>query len=246
MRVDRYRTAAKTYDLVVGSLTRSMRRRRRQIAPPTRGLRVLDIGCGTGADLQPYARAGARVFGVDRSPSMLRVARRRLGSDADLRLCDAVRLPFPDDTFDLVMASLTLHEIAPADRGSVIGQMRRVLRNGGKILLTDYQPSCYHLPQGWWSALIIYILERTAGPEHYTNGRHFLRSGGLCALVHRCGLRVEKRSIVGGGNIALYLLSSDHSGVYTSTGNGGQGGQQGIGSLRNQVRGNSGDRRKDW
>jgi len=209
--VDPYRITARTYDPVIGSLTRSMRRKRRRIAPPRRGMHVLDIGCGTGADLQPYLSAGCRVSGVDRSRSMLRTARRRLGSEADLHLCNATRLPFPDGSFDLVLASLTLHEIPPEDREAVIGEMRRVIRVEGRILLTDYLPRCLRLPQGWFSALIIYILERTAGPQHYTNGREFLRNGGLRGLVHRSALRVEKRSIAGAGNIALYLLSSDRS-----------------------------------
>ena len=90
---------------------------------------MLDVGCGTGADLELYSRVGCDVYGVDMSPAMLRAARRRLGDRADLCLCSAAQLPFKDKFFDLVLSTYTLHEIAYEDRSSVILEMMRVVKS---------------------------------------------------------------------------------------------------------------------
>jgi SAM-dependent methyltransferase len=65
------------------------------------GQLVLDVGCGVGAFLSMIAARGARAFGLDAAEGLLNLARQRL-PDADLRLGDMERLPYDDDTFDLV------------------------------------------------------------------------------------------------------------------------------------------------
>jgi SAM-dependent methyltransferase len=65
------------------------------------GQSVLDIGCGAGAFLRLVAERGARPSGLDASPALLELARRRL-PDGDLRVGDMEALPYQDNTFDLV------------------------------------------------------------------------------------------------------------------------------------------------
>src|SRR6185436_5783510 len=65
------------------------------------GERVLDVGCGSGVFLRLCADRGAHVAGLDGSPELLALARRRV-PEADLRLGDLQSLPFADDAFDLV------------------------------------------------------------------------------------------------------------------------------------------------
>ena len=208
MRKDPYRNSAGIYDLVIGSLNSALKRERRRLAPPIRGMKVLDVGYGTGTDLELYSQVECDVYGVDVSPAMLRVARRRLGDHADLRLCSAAQLPFKDEFFDLVLSTYTLHEIPYEDRSSVILEMMRVVKSNGRILLTDYLPGPFRFPDGWINAMLIYILERSAGREHYNNGRDFLRRGGLRGLVKHSCLHVEEQMVVRGGNIAFFLLST--------------------------------------
>ena len=79
-----------------------------RMAAPIRGP-ILELGCGTGRVAIPVAKAGATVFGIDRSASMLdrgraKVRRARLGSHVQLIRGDIRHLPFPDRAFPLVMA----------------------------------------------------------------------------------------------------------------------------------------------
>ena len=99
---------------------------------------VLEVAVGTGRNL-PFYPAGTRLVGVDWSPAMLGIARRRaadLGREADLRRGDAQALDFPDASFDTVLCALGLCAI-PDDRLAVT-EMARVLRPGGRLLLVDH------------------------------------------------------------------------------------------------------------
>lgn len=99
---------------------------------------VLEIGVGTGRNLALYP-PHAHVTGVDLSPRMLAHARRRAakaGRDIDLHVGDAQRLGFPPESFDAVVFSLALCSI-PGDRLAV-GEAKRVLRPGGRLLLLEH------------------------------------------------------------------------------------------------------------
>jgi ubiquinone/menaquinone biosynthesis C-methylase UbiE len=94
-------------------------------------LTILDIGCGTGAMSQKLAPWGT-VVSADFSPLALSFSRRRGLS----RLCaaDAMRLPFHDASFDLVVA-LDILEHVPDD-AAALREFRRVLKPGGRVLVT--------------------------------------------------------------------------------------------------------------
>ena len=96
---------------------------------PVEGERVLEIACGTGRFTVMLAAAGADVVGLDISDAMLRQSREkagRAGVTAELMRGDAARLPFPDDSFDSVLAMRFFHLAdTPA---SFLAEMRRVSR----------------------------------------------------------------------------------------------------------------------
>ena len=99
---------------------------------------VLEIAIGTGRNLAFYA-ADVRLTGIDVSPAMLGLARRRgaaLGRAVELRLGDAQALPFDDASFDVVVSTLALCTIP--DPGRAAAEARRVLRPGGRFLLLDH------------------------------------------------------------------------------------------------------------
>ena len=207
MPKDPYRKFLPIYDLVIGPTNSIIKRIRLNLAPPIPGMKVLDVGCGTGADLKPYGEAGCEMYGIDLSPSMLGRARNKLGGSADLRLGDAAHMPFQDRFFDLVLSSYTLHEMPNNGRSSVINDMIRVVKNDGSVLLTDFHTGPIRFPDGWIGKAFITFLEILAGREHLLNGRDFLASGGLQGLIEPFRFNVDKKEIFGGGNIALFLLS---------------------------------------
>lgn len=104
-----------------------------------RGKRVLEVGCGAGTDLVRFARGGAHVSGVDLSASAIALARKNFeqqGLQADLREADGERLPFADDTFDLVYAHGVV-QYTPQPQ-ALVDECRRVLKPGGEAVFQVY------------------------------------------------------------------------------------------------------------
>lgn len=127
---------------LVGRLMRIANRQPTRLAIEALGIRpgedVLDLGCGPGqasAQMLPLARPG-RVFGIDQSAVMIDQARQlnhaacRAG-EAGFEVAGFEALPFPDESFDAVLASNVMyfwHDTAP-----VLAEIRRVLRPGGRL-----------------------------------------------------------------------------------------------------------------
>jgi ubiquinone/menaquinone biosynthesis C-methylase UbiE len=99
---------------------------------------TLEIAIGTGRNFPFYSKE-ISLIGVELSPRMLAIARRRareLGIEADLRPGDAQNLPFPDASFDTVVATLALCTIP--DYRRAVTEAARVLRPGGCLLLLEH------------------------------------------------------------------------------------------------------------
>jgi ubiquinone/menaquinone biosynthesis C-methylase UbiE len=104
-----------------------------------RGLKVLEIGVGMGADYLEWLKAGAQASGVDLSSASLDRARRRCemaGVTPDLRVADAERLPFPDNTFDVVYSYGVMHH--SPDAAQCLREARRVLKPSGQARIMLY------------------------------------------------------------------------------------------------------------
>jgi ubiquinone/menaquinone biosynthesis C-methylase UbiE len=108
-----------------------------ELAAVQPGERLLDVATGTGGLPRALAAQGARpgeAVGLDCSASMLAVAAAHLPSGWSLLRGDAKRLPFADQSFDLVSACNLLHLLGPDDRLRVLSEMARVLRPGGRLV----------------------------------------------------------------------------------------------------------------
>ena len=127
------------------------------------GQLLLDLGCGTGRHCFEAARRGARVVGVDLSQKDLGEARDWLAAmavsgeaagDALTVRGDALRLPFPDHSFDRVIISEVLEHV-PADR-EAMAEIYRVLRPGGRLAVS--------VPR-WWPEKVCWMLSE----EYHSN-----------------------------------------------------------------------------
>lgn len=205
MAGDAYGRLARLQDVVLEPLNAPLRDIAVRLVAPRAGLRVLDVGCGTGTQLQRYVDAGCEVAGVDASPAMLDRARARLGEDADLRLADAEHLPFEDRSFDIVTATLVLHELTPEARSRVAREMRRVLRDGGRVVVVDFHVGPLRPPKGWAMRAFSVLAEFVA--RHLDRSRAFLAEGGVPGLAERLDMNLERTKVVAGGNMAVYLMA---------------------------------------
>jgi malonyl-CoA O-methyltransferase len=107
------------------------------------GLRVVELGCGTGRHTLRLAAAGAAVTAVDFSEGMLAEARSKPGADrANFVQHDLSKpLPFENGSFDLVFSALVLEHLADLD--GFFAECARVVRHGGRVVVSAMHPAMF-------------------------------------------------------------------------------------------------------
>lgn len=123
-----------------------MRRRTVELADLRSGEHVLDVGCGTGTLALVAARhvgTTGRVVGLD--PSARQIARARAKAarqrvPAEFQIAVIEQLPFPDQTFDVVLATLMMHHLPASLKRQGLNEVARVLRPNGRLVIADFIP----------------------------------------------------------------------------------------------------------
>ncbi len=147
------------------------------------GCRILDAGCGDGTFARTLARRRASVVGVDADPAMVEAAWRAAadaGIEATFVAGELERLPFPDASFDVVIA-ITVLCFVP-EPASAIRELVRVLRPGGRLVLGEL---------GRWSSWAAVRWLRGLLGSATWRAAHFRTAGELRAMLEAAGLTVE-------------------------------------------------------
>ena len=108
-------------------------------AVPERCSVAVDLGCGTGMVLEALRAKADQVIGVDGSSRMLELSRRRFADNLDnvsLRIGELDHLPLRDGEGDFACINMVLHHLS--DPSVALGEIRRILRPGGWLLVTDF------------------------------------------------------------------------------------------------------------
>ena len=133
------------YDLVIG-LTMRERAFKQRLVEQTAlrpGMRVIDVGCGTGtlALMLAAAEPRAEVVGLDPDARILGIARdkaKRAGVPIAWVEGSAVTPPFPPDSFDRATSSLVFHHLTTAEKEAAFAALRTLLRPGGELHVADF------------------------------------------------------------------------------------------------------------
>ena len=177
-----------------------------EAAVPRPGVRVLEIGCGTGALTAQLLARGAGVIALDHSPEMLERARARLSASPPERLRIEERTAaeidaYADEGFDAVVAAFCLSEMSAIERAWVLLQSRRALRPGGLLAVADEV-----LPRRRWQRSIHLALRLPAAAGTWlVTGSSTHAIPDLEAETEAAGLTVQRqlRSRLGGMQILV-------------------------------------------
>lgn len=153
--------------------------------------KVLELGCGTGIFSAMIAERVKHLTATDLSPGMLEHATQRLSGygNVEIRREDAYHMSFGDDTFSAVlMVNLMHHADAPA---TVVGECRRVLTPGGKVVVIDCAGHGTSL-LSWIKTSLGRLLRRGRPPEDH----HHFSPDDLSALITDAGLAVQETTLI--------------------------------------------------
>ena len=156
-------------------------------ADPRPGMRVLEVGCGTGSLLLRLQRLpGLDLIGAEPDGRARQIAARKLApapadpapSPAALLDAPAQSLPIPDGSVDLAFLSLVLHHLRPPDRRLALAELRRALRPGGWLHVLDFGHAATPAQRlAFWPVRLIDGLANTAGFTGDTVGESLHAAG---------------------------------------------------------------------
>lgn len=208
---------ARRYDLMNRLMTGGMdlwwRRQAIRACALGTGGRILDVGTGTG-DLAAEAirqYPGTLVVGCDFTLPMMDQGRRKRGRDRIQWVGgDALRLPFPNETFDAVVSGFVMRNVADLDLA--LREQARVVRPGGRVVCLE----AVRPPKRWWTPLYrfyfhqivpriggLVVGDRAAYTYLPTSVDRFLTIEQLAATMGRAGLVLQETRAWMGGTVAL-------------------------------------------
>ncbi|MDY0188974.1 MAG: methyltransferase domain-containing protein [Syntrophus sp. (in: bacteria)] len=178
-----FRKWAKWYDLTSFILL-FLRKKVADLVDSRQG-KLLDVACGTGAQTIEFARKGLTVTGIDLSRDMLKIARKKMRTDKNVKLlrADSEKLPFRNRSFDVSCISLALHDMPYSVGLNTLHEMKRVTKESGLIIIVDYtKPTLF--PVAYCSRCLVKLWES----EYYDD---FMKTG-IEAYLQQADLTVER------------------------------------------------------
>lgn len=206
---------APVYDAMNRTMTAGLDRRWRRItaeAVVRRGDEVLDACCGTGDLAIACARAGGRVTGLDFSARMLERARRK-APELEWVSGDLLDLQFADASFDAATVGFGVRNVEDLD--GALGELRRVLRPGGRVGILEITP-----PRGflrpfyrfWFDGVVPLLGKLLPGGSAYTylpaSVRRFPEPEDLASLIASAGFGDVRYRTFAGGIVALHTAEA--------------------------------------
>jgi len=174
------------------------------------GNRVLDIGCGTGESLTFLAERFNSVYGTEISEEALKAAALN-NKSAHLELVDGVKLPFPENYFDLIVSNQVVEHIYPHENRLFFAEIARVLQPGGRAILSTPNGDEIRRKVLWMPIRILSVL--LDKPEIYLGAKlyafqNFISEGTRKAALFRKYELLEHLNVLTSKRLKGYIKNS--------------------------------------
>jgi demethylmenaquinone methyltransferase/2-methoxy-6-polyprenyl-1,4-benzoquinol methylase len=167
-----------------------------------KGKIILDLCCGTGNQIKLLSKHGFRnLYCLDMSDSMLEIAKR---SDSSIKIYneDATKTSFNDAWFDVVIISFAIHEKDRNTQQALINEAYRVIKKDGFMLVVDY---VFDNKTTKYGRILISMIERIAGSEHYRNFKNYIQNKGLLSLINKDKFKLTKCNRMSSGAVTISI-----------------------------------------
>ena len=115
---------------------------------------------------------------------------------------DATKTNFKNEAFDIVIVSFALHEKDRKTQEALIEEAHRIIKANGLILAVDY---VFDNKTAKYSRILITIIEKIAGGEHYRNFKNYIKSDGLSSLIKKEKFKLIKHRRMSSGAVTMSL-----------------------------------------
>ena len=163
---------------------------------------ILDLCCGTGNQIKLLSKHGFRnLYCLDISDSMLEIAKR---SDSSIKIYneDATKTNFDNASFDVVIISFAIHEKDRNTQQALINEAYRIIKKDGFMLVVDY---VFDNKTTKFGKILISIIERIAGGEHYRNFKNYIQNKGLSSLIKKDKFKLIKCNRMSSGAVTISI-----------------------------------------
>jgi ubiquinone/menaquinone biosynthesis C-methylase UbiE len=185
---------ARIYDKVLHIPIRNIRRSVAEAIKNADAVKVIDLCCGTGNQINYLREAGiGQAVGVDVSENMLHQAWRNGLKDVCLKM-DASSTTFNDHAFDAAIMSFSLHEMNANIAKKVFKESKRIVKPGGLLLVVDY---CFDEHTRISGRFAVRAVEKFVGGDHYHNFKYFMAHDLLNKFAEGLELKEQKRFLMG-------------------------------------------------
>jgi len=170
------------------------------------GEKLIDVACGTGAQVFECASKTSEAVGIDLSESLInkaiRTKSRKHFENVEFFVDDATNISrFSDNQFEVATMSMALHQFDPRLHTPILNEMKRVAK---KIIIVDY---AFPLPSNY-SSIGSQVVEFLARGEHHKNFRKYCNLGGLNEILPQNKLKTKKTILFGKGAFQLVVCTS--------------------------------------
>jgi len=163
---------------------------------------ILDLCCGTGNQIKLLSKHGFRnLYCLDISDSMLEIAKR---TDSSVKIYneDATKTNFDNASFDVVIISFAIHEKDRNTQQALINEAYRIIKKDGFMLVVDY---VFDNKTTKFSRILMSIIERIAGGEHYRNFKNYIQNKGLPSLIKKDKFKLIKCNRMSSGAVTISI-----------------------------------------
>jgi len=161
---------------------------------------ILDLCCGTGNQLNLLSKHGFRnLYCLDISDSMLEIVKR---SNSSIKIYNenAIKTSFNNASFDVVIISFAIHEKDRNTQQALIDETYRIIKKDGFMLVVDY---VFDNKTTKFGRIVINIIERIAGGEHYINFKSYIQNDGLLSLIEKDKFKLIKYNRMSFGAVTI-------------------------------------------